>query len=352
MQVGLQLVCQNFQKIPDAEAFRQEMKLALEAEAMGFDVIGVVEHHFADYAMCPDNTQFLSYIAAKTKRIKLMTAAIILPWNDPLRVVEKCIMLDILSDGRLHVGFGRGLSPLEFGGFRVDMANSREMFDEAAEMIARGLETGIVEGNGKFFKQPRYEVRPRPEKSFKDRICMVGMSPSSVEIAGKLGFGTLKFSNVSWVDAMPEVDLYRKVFKQYQGKEAPPLIINDFLVCFNDAKKTKEFTDKYFRKYYESVLEHYMLGGDHLKKIPSYANYVEQGKKAMERGLDKAYQDYIGANLIGSPEEIWEHHLERKEIVGDYDVTINVSYGGMDYADSMEQLKLFADKLLPKFKAS
>ena len=132
MQIGLHLGYQNLHDIPDEEFFRKETKLAIEAEAMGFDFVGPVEHHFTNYAACPDPCQLLSYVAAKTKTIKLITAAVILPWNDPLRVVEKAIMLDILSDGRLILGMGRGAARREFKPFRVNLADSREMFDEAA----------------------------------------------------------------------------------------------------------------------------------------------------------------------------------------------------------------------------
>src|ERR1700722_6751449 len=144
MQVGLQLGYQNLHGISDAEFFKQETQLAIEAEAMGFDFVAPVEHHFTDYAACPDNFQVLTYIAAKTKTIRLMTGAVILPWNDPLRVVEKTIMLDILSEGRMILGMGRGAARREFKPFRVELANSREMFDEAAPIIMQGLETGIV----------------------------------------------------------------------------------------------------------------------------------------------------------------------------------------------------------------
>lgn len=350
MQVGLQLTFQNYHGIPDAEMFRTEAKLAVEAEAMGFDFVAPVEHHFTDYAMCPDNAQLLAYVAGKTSKIKLMPGAFILPWNDPLRVVERAIQLDIISEGRVIVGMGRGLARREFNGFRVDMANSREMFDEAAEMIIKGLETGFVEGDGKFFKQPRVEVRPRPEKSFKGRTLMVGMSPSSVETAARLGLATLKFSNAPWIEAVKEVDHYRARYQELHGEKAPSFTISDFLVCFSDRKKIEEYTDKYFRRYYMSVNEHYELSGDHFKDIPSYQNYVEMGKKAAEKGYDKAYKDYVEANLIGTPDEVWEKHLARKEIVGDYDITLNVSYGGMPFEDSWEQIRLFADKVLPRLK--
>ena len=85
--------------------------MALLAEEVGFDVVWAVEHHFYDYSFCPDNTQWLAYIAGRTERIDVGTAAIILPWNDPLRVAEKVALLDQIASGRLRLGFGRGLSP-------------------------------------------------------------------------------------------------------------------------------------------------------------------------------------------------------------------------------------------------
>jgi len=350
VQVGLQLSYQNFHGIPDADMFRTETKLAIEAEAMGFDFVAPVEHHFTDYAMCPDNAQTLTYIAAKTKTIKLMTGAFILPWNDPLRVVEKSALLDILSEGRMILGMARGLSRKEYRGFRAELANAREMFDEAAQIVINGLETGFVEADGKWFQQPRVEVRPRPEKSFKGRSYMVGMSPSSVEVAARLGLATLKFSQGPWAEAIEEVNLYRELYQKHHARKAPPFMICDFLVCYDDRKKNKEFTDHYFRKYYESVNEHYELGSGHFNNIPSYKKYADMGKRAVEVGIDKAYQDYIEANLIGTPDELWEKHLARRELVGDYDITLNVSYGGMPFSEALDQMKRFANKLLPKFK--
>jgi alkanesulfonate monooxygenase SsuD/methylene tetrahydromethanopterin reductase-like flavin-dependent oxidoreductase (luciferase family) len=71
------------------------------AEEHGFDAVWAVEHHFDDYAMCPDNLQLMAYLAARTSRIKLGLGAVILPWNDPLRVVEKVSVLEILAPSRV-----------------------------------------------------------------------------------------------------------------------------------------------------------------------------------------------------------------------------------------------------------
>ena len=168
MKVGMHLGYQNLHGVPDVQSFMQETKLAVEAEAMGFDYVGPVEHHFTDYGACPDPFQVLAYVAAKTSTIELITAAVILPWNNPLRVVERAIELDILSEGRLILGMGRGAARREFRSFGVELADSREMFDEAALIIMAGIETGSSKRtpSGTRFPGPRSApVRSSPSRT-------------------------------------------------------------------------------------------------------------------------------------------------------------------------------------------
>ena len=183
MKVGLLMVFQNFEDTTtDQEAWERDIELAGLAEPLGFDTLSAVEHHFFNYAMSPDNLQFLSYMAARTEKIGLLTGAVILPWNDPLRVAERMIVLDHLSGGRALFGIGRGLALREYETFGVDMNEARDRFDEAAEIIIEALETGFMEADGKYYKQRRTELRPRPYASFKDRFYAVGMSSDSVPI--------------------------------------------------------------------------------------------------------------------------------------------------------------------------
>ena len=141
------------------------------------------------------------------------------------------------------------------------------------------------------------------------------------------------------------------LFKEIHGREAPPFIVNDFMVCFDQKQKVIEYTDKYFSKLFAQVANHYEFGGEHFKSLPSYSTYVTLGElSAAAGGPEKAYKDYIGANLIGTPEEMLEHHLARKAMVGDYDMLANFSFGGMPYELVYEQAKRFADKIMPKLK--
>src|SRR5437867_7116376 len=178
MDVGIQMVFASYdwEKISDAEVWDEELRLARLADDLGFDVLWSVEHHFFDYSFCPDNLQLMSYLAGVTQHADLGTAAVILPWHDPLRVAEQAAMLDHLARGRFRFGIGRGLARREFAAFRGTMDQSRERFDEAAPMIIEALRTGFIEGHGKHYQQPRIAIRPRPERSFDDRIYAVASS--------------------------------------------------------------------------------------------------------------------------------------------------------------------------------
>src|SRR2546426_7155431 len=155
MKVGIQNVFPAHKDYNDRDMYKRETRLLIEAESMGFDIIWPVEHHFFDYSMCPDNMQYLSYIAARTERMELGTGAIILPWNNPMRMVEKMVLLDHLSDGRAVLGLGRGLSRREYAGVGVGMAEARERVNETAGLVVPGVGKGIGEAQTTYYPPAR-----------------------------------------------------------------------------------------------------------------------------------------------------------------------------------------------------
>jgi alkanesulfonate monooxygenase SsuD/methylene tetrahydromethanopterin reductase-like flavin-dependent oxidoreductase (luciferase family) len=223
MDVGLQMVFASYgwTNVSDGEVWDEELRLARLAADLGFDVLWSVEHHFNDYSFCPDNLQLMSYLAAECPDVGLGTAAVILPWHDPLRVAERVSVLDHLSRGRLRLGIGRGLARREFEAFRGTMDESRERFDEAAEMILRGLRTGFVEGNGPFYRQPRTEIRPRPKRSFDGRVYAVASSDDSVVSAAKLNSRMVMFADRPWTMRMPAIQKHRDHLRSALSSRRP-----------------------------------------------------------------------------------------------------------------------------------
>ena len=88
----------------------------------------------------------MAHLTALCPNIDVGTAAVILPWHDPLRVAENAAVLDLLSKGRLRLGMGRGLARREFNAFRMSMDESRGRFDEAAPHDRRGAEDRLHGG--------------------------------------------------------------------------------------------------------------------------------------------------------------------------------------------------------------
>jgi alkanesulfonate monooxygenase SsuD/methylene tetrahydromethanopterin reductase-like flavin-dependent oxidoreductase (luciferase family) len=236
MDVGMMMVFASYgwENCSDARVWDEEIRLARLAADLGFDCLWSAEHHFNDYSFVPDNLQLMSYLTAVCPDIDLGTAAVIIPWHDPLRVAEQSAVLDLLSKGRLRLGLGRGLARREFAAFRMSMDESRERFDEAAPMIVNALNTGFIEGDGKFYKQPRIEIRPRPQYSFDGRIYAVASSEDSVLSAAKLGAHMVMFADRPWEMRLPVIERGRELHRQFHGTQPPHVMLTEFCVCGTD----------------------------------------------------------------------------------------------------------------------
>ena len=348
MEVGILQAFQNhLGQRDDADHFQDELRFGELAEPLGFDTLWCAEHHFADYSAIPDNAQHLAYMAARTERIKLGTAAFILPWNHPLRVVEKIVMLDHQSNGRAVLGLGRGLSRKEFRGFGIDMNETRERFDEASRMIIEGTEKGFVEGSGPYYPQARTEVRPRPRGSFRDRFYSIGMSPESVDQAARLGARLAAFSQMEWEPWADKVlSRYRKLYKENWGQDAPPPLTVDVMFCEADEKSAETGSLKFIGEYYRSVMGHYEIDKGHLATTKGYESYAVQAQPATQ--ASEAERGYAGVNIGGTPESILESLRRRREVLGEFELGMIAKYGSMTLAQAEASLRLFAAEVLPE----
>jgi alkanesulfonate monooxygenase SsuD/methylene tetrahydromethanopterin reductase-like flavin-dependent oxidoreductase (luciferase family) len=350
MRVGVQMVFQSWgyeDSVTDADVVADEIRLGVLADELGFHALWPVEHHFNDYSFCPDNTVFLAHMAARTKQILLGTGAVILPWNDPLRVAEKIVLLDHLSNGRVLFGMGRGLARREYGGFGIPMDESRDRFDESARMILDALETGFIEGAGPYFPQPRTPIRPAPVGSFAGRTYCVAMSPDSILAAADLGARMVAFSQRPWDDQAVSINTYKERFIANHGREPGAPVICDFVYCHDDPGRAEDIAHKHIAGYLASVMEHYELESDHFKDAKGYESYGSAVDLMKAIGLEKLCAMYLDVNVWGTPDQIIERLRARREVVGDHDLTCCFRYAGLPYADAEASMGLFARDVLP-----
>ncbi len=352
MEVGLLVIFQNYLgRGSDDDMVGAELALADLAEGLGFDKFWAAEHHFTDYSACPDNVQYLSYIAGRTSRIRLGTGAVIVPWNDPLRVAEKMAFLDHLSNGRAVLGLGRGLARREYESFGLDMGESRQRFDEAARMIIEALDTGFIEGDGPFYPQPRTEIRPRPRAGFRDRLYSVGMSPESVEQAALLGARLMIFSQQPWeMFAEGSWASFCNTWKAAHEGPPPPPLTGDLMYCHRDPTVAAEKGREYMANYFLTIVSHYEIMSEHFKSVKGYDYYASAGELFREVGLEPAVQTYCDVQTYGTPAQILEKLRARRRLLGDFELNMIVNYGGMPYDEMRASVELFAAEVLPELQ--
>ena len=352
MDVGIQVIFSSFgSDASDSQVYSEEVRLCLLAEDLGYDVIWPVEHHFTDYSFCPDNTQFLSYLAGRTSTIELGTAAVILPWNDPLRVAEKVSMLDEIADGRVRFGMGRGLSRREYAPFRgIEMDESRERFDEAAPMILEALETGFIEGSGPYYPQLRAKIRPCPTRTFKDRIYAVANSTDSVDTAARIGARMIMFAERQWDARMPGIERYRDKFLAEHGFEAPPVLTCDFIYCDEKADRGEELGAQYLGSYLGSLLEHYELMGEHFAETEGYQGYGKNAELLRAVGESGFLEGFKQANAYGTPDQILGTLESRKKVLGSFEQSTAFRFGAIPFEQAEKSMRLFAREVLPVLK--
>ena len=336
---------------PDAQMWEEELRLAEIAADEGFDCLWSAEHHFNDYSFVPDNLHLMTHVAAKHPGIDVGTAAVILPWHDPLRVAENAAVLDLLSGGRLRLGFGRGLARREFDTFRLTMDESRGRFDEAAPMIVEALETGYIEGDGPYYNQPRTEIRPRPQHSFDGRIYAVASSEESVLSAAKLGAHVIMFADRPWDMRMPGIERGRAMHREFHGTEPPDVMLTEFVVCGTDLAMCEEEARKYQGKFVESNFYHYEFLGDHFQSVKGYDSYQQKAEIARSAGMEGAVDGFMKAASWGTPDKILRGLEERKELLGSFELNVSFRFGGTPYDVAERGLKLFAKEVLPVLKS-
>ena len=350
MKVGIALNILTKEGHSDAAVFAEHMALGDLAEPLGFDSLFALEHHFTGYAMSPSPTQLLSYYAGRTKRIRLGTAVIVLPWHDPVRVAEEIALLDVLSGGRCIIGFGRGAASVEYAGFRIPMEEARSRFVEAAQVVVKALTNEVFDWQGEYFNIPTTSIRPRPISHPERRFYASSVSPESAEIMAKLGFGVLVVMQNEWPKAAEDIQRYREIASSVGHTPRPPIILTNISVAESRAE-AHERAVKYLSRKWDSIDNHYHFSDGHLASVKGYEFYGKMAKTYAKMKDDsfrqKATEFYVKIQVVGTPDDCIQQLAELQRLTGTDHLVTEFAYGGMPHEESEINMRLFADCVMP-----
>ncbi|MBB4788590.1 LLM class flavin-dependent oxidoreductase [Streptomyces rapamycinicus] len=173
------------------EVYDYNLELASYTEELGFDGFWVAEHHFRPYGTIPCTPALLSYIAARTERLRLGTGIVVLPLHNPVHIAEQIAQLDVLSDGRVDFGIGRGYQSVEFESFGLNLAEARDRFNEALEVI-QGLWTqDNFQHTGTYYRTGAINLVPKPLQKPHPPVYVAAVSPETVELYAARGLPIL-----------------------------------------------------------------------------------------------------------------------------------------------------------------
>lgn len=160
------------------------------ADELGFDGLFLGEHHFTPYAITPSPNLLLAALARRTERLRLGVMAHVLPFHQPVRLAAECAMLDLITDGRLDVGFARGVNDKgEFERFGQSYDDARGRFEDAVELIGKAWTDPVAGHDGPFFSLPSAPVYPRPLQQPHPPVWIAAFGPETAQWAASMGYG-------------------------------------------------------------------------------------------------------------------------------------------------------------------
>ncbi|MDX2156546.1 MAG: LLM class flavin-dependent oxidoreductase [Hyphomicrobiaceae bacterium] len=313
----------------DSLGYRHYIDYVLTAEELGFHSVFVVEHHFTGVGQVSASLNLLSYLAARTSRIRLGTAVVVLPWHNPALLAEQVSTLDLLSGGRVDLGVGKGYRASEFAGFSVPMEEAAERFDEAMAFLRKAWTTdGRFSHNGKRWRFDDVLIEPRPVQRPHPPFWLGAGSPQSIRRAAEEDF-CLLLDQVAPVEVIAgRVRLYKEALAAAGRKDRPHRIaVARGLQLVRSESERVDALEVRAR-----VLR--TIGG--LARGPGAERYHNlSGEAAVALAGEEAA-------LLGTPDEIVARL--RKLEAGGVDYVLLV-----DPTGSLETLRSFASEIMPQF---
>ncbi len=195
----------------DSHSYGGFIDYVVEAERLGFDSVFLVEHHFTGQGQVSASLTLLAYLAARTSRIRLGTAVVVLPWHNPVLIAEQAATLDLLSGGRLDLGVGKGYRAAEFDGFCIPQDEAGARFDEAIAVIRKAWTSeGRFSHQGARWHYHDIVVEPATVQRPHPPLWLAAGSPDSVRRAAREGFNLLLDQIGSVRLTLDRVAIFRK----------------------------------------------------------------------------------------------------------------------------------------------
>jgi len=329
------------------QQYEERLALLARADEHGFYAYHLAEHHQSALCMAPSQNVFLAAAARHTRRLKLGTAVMILPFHHPLRLIEEICMLDQLSSGRLQVGVGRGITAIEHNWWGHPPEEAQGRFEETLECLRLGLGGDTLSFRGKYFQFDEVAIELRPKQTPYPPFWYAG----SPELAAQHGMHYLIGGGIERTAArVVEYNALREAASgapnRVNGHIAAPLVGSSRHVFVADTDAEAErIARRAFRVYAGNFAKRGWAGpGPETRPDGTVVPLPGKGP-GMGGDLDLAMK--VEAALVGSPATVRAYVQAYAAQTGANYFVGAFQWGDLTHAEAMRSLDLFAAEVMP-----
>jgi alkanesulfonate monooxygenase SsuD/methylene tetrahydromethanopterin reductase-like flavin-dependent oxidoreductase (luciferase family) len=324
---------------------KEIIEQAITADRLGYASAWLPEHHFGAFGVLPTPAQALTYVAAKTERIRLAPATVLLPCTQPLRTAEEYALLDLLSNGRAIFSAGRGYDEREYRAFEIPFHESRTRFDEELLLIRKAWTEEEFTWHGQHHTIPDpITVLPRPVQKPHPPIYVACFSEPTMRMAAENGFNIIF---APFAAAMVYGSLAQAVarFKELSAEAGYPdaRAMCSYFTCIADTREEKRRAQErllyYLTNFLPAVPQDRESAPSHIRYFADIADRIKAIKP----------EDLGERSIVTGTVDDLIRQFEQVEAAGIEEVICYFNFGSLDHATTLHQMERIANEVMPAF---
>jgi alkanesulfonate monooxygenase SsuD/methylene tetrahydromethanopterin reductase-like flavin-dependent oxidoreductase (luciferase family) len=314
--------------VDSAQGFKDFVDYNVEAEGLGYHSTFVVEHHFTGFGQVSASLNLLTWVAARTSTLRLGTAVVVVPWHNPVLLAEEAATIDLMSNGRLEFGVGKGYRHNEFAGFCIPVEEADERFEEGLALVLKSWTSEQrFSHHGKFWHFENIVVEPPTAQKPHPPIWMAARHPQSIRRVAERGFGLMLDQFASPERIIERFNLFKaEVEKRDRIFDPMTVAVARAFYVAKDAADKASAVERRLSATRRMTRLAQSPGGDNRSSMVSFADTHEASEQSA---------------LFGTPDEI-AAKLESLRRAG-------IAYVLLNGPGSRDQLRQFAREVMRAF---
>jgi limonene 1,2-monooxygenase len=323
--------------------FQRDLNFVAHLDRLGYDEFWCGEHHSSGWEMIGSPEMFLAAAGERTKRIKLGTGVVSLPYHHPFNVAQRIVQLDHMTGGRVLFGTGPGALPSDARTFGIDQVLLRDRQDEALGVIVRLLEGERFTVRSEWFQLNDAQLQLLPLQEKLPMAAASSISPSGMQLAGKYGMGVLSIASTS-LEGLQALPVQWGFAEESAKKHGKTVDRRDWRVLLSwhlaESKKQaqQEAVDGLWWWHNEYRVR--VLGQLGAQPVEDRWKLIDQVTGAAGSGA--------GAAVIGTPDELVKTIRNLQEITGGFGVVLGFAHDWANYEATLRSWDLFARYVVPE----